>query len=281
MKIQFGKSMFRLVLALGVSGCLMPVMAQRHLGVMGNLPPQPSSGGVAKILVSPANYSGSCPVTIHFQGRVNYIEPGNGMTQPGPIPGWQINFNFNRSDGQHSGLMIAPVNTVTSTSYDWQISQSTQGWVALQGILEINGSSNHQQAFQSPHANFSVTCLQPAAFPKFHPANIHRGLMCPNPRLLRVLPGAGRQGTQIRLLAITRLPAQVYFQYYFQGQTQQVLAPQYPIQQLAHAKRHWLGVMVPGLGTVAHYSSVYVQDACGASNLLSFQYQYQPPPPPR
>ena len=244
----------------------------------GNLPQtRNGSGGIATLRVSPANYSGSCPVTLHFQGNVNYNEPGNGMNNtPGPIPGWQINFAFYRSDGQQSGVMMAPVNTPTPASYDWQITQSMQGWVYLQGVLEINGNSRHQQPFQSAKAAFSVNCLQRGGLPARQTVNVQHGVLCPNPRLLRVTPGSGHPGAFLRLLAETRLPAEIFFEYNFQDRAHQLQAAQYSIAQLINASRHWLGAIVPFLAAGNLTGNFYIQDACGSSNALPFQYQPLP-----
>ena len=244
----------------------------------GNIPQtRNGNGGIATLRVSPANYSGACPVTLHFQGNVNYNEPGNGMNNtPGPIPGWQINFAFYRSDGQHSTVLMAPVNTPTPASYDWQITQSMQGSVYLQGVLEINGNSQHQQPFQSAKAAFSVNCRQLGVLPARQTVNVQHGVLCPNPRLLRVTPGSGHPGAFLRLLAETRLPARIFFEYNFQDRAHQLQAAQYSIAQLINASRHWLGAIVPFLAAGNLTGNFYIQDACGSSNVLPFQYQPLP-----
>lgn len=300
--------------------CSPALLAQGN-GAMGNPSPQSTNGGVAKLLtVTPANYSGACPVTLQFQGQVNYIDTGNGMSAPSPIPGWQINFDFQRSDGTHSEPEVAPVNTSTPVSYSWQVTQSMQGWVQIDGQLVINGKPSPRSNFSSRRLYFSVNCARqpiqlgrntkPTAKPLYQPPPPHYSYTppnskgytppnsqgnCPRPVLMKlddrytVVGGKtailAQPGDNMQILANTSLPAQVTFSAGSQ-QGQGVSASLNPnkLNQTQGYMATSLIVVVPSIATGSTQPVagwVEVSDACGASNRMPIEFQGTPAGPYR
>jgi hypothetical protein len=93
------------------------------------------------IAVDEPAISGNChPTRVHFTGRINATAPG------------EVQYQWVRSD--HADV---PVRTLRFTrpgpvpvSFDWSLSRSANGWVALK-ILYPN-------RIESRHAQFSVAC---------------------------------------------------------------------------------------------------------------------------
>lgn len=300
--------------------CGTALLAQGN-GAMGNPSPQPTNGGVAKLLtVTPANYSGACPVTLQVQGFVNYTEMGNGMSAPAPIQGWTIRFNFQRSDGTQSEPEVAPVNTHTPVSYTWQVTQSMQGWVQIDGELVINGTASPRSNFSSRKLSFSVNCARqpiqlggdhkPTAKPLYQPPPPHHSYTPPNtkgytapaaqgscarPVLMKlddrstVVGGKpailAQAGDNMQVLANTSLPAQVIFSAgNQQGQgVSSSLNPNKLNQTQAYMATS-LTVVVPSIATGSTQPVagwVEVSNPCGASNRMPIEFQGPPAGPYR
>jgi len=101
-------------------------------------PQPPFKVGIA---VDQPSISGNChPTRVHFTGRINATAPG------------EVQFQWVRSD--HGNV---PVRTLRFTrpgplpvSFDWNLSKSTNGWVALKII--------YPNRIESRHAEFTVSC---------------------------------------------------------------------------------------------------------------------------
>lgn len=136
-----------LVLASGVIGGLL------LLSGMATAMAQPVISATVKAM--PENYSGKCPATIKFVGRVTV----KNVTRP-----IKIQYKFTRSDGA-----LAPVETLTfdrdgsrEVSETWTLGgpglPSYSGWEAIRIV--------YPQELDSNRADFSVTCSEEPALKK-------------------------------------------------------------------------------------------------------------------
>ncbi|MDE3100110.1 MAG: hypothetical protein KGJ88_11615 [Verrucomicrobiota bacterium] len=94
----------------------------------------------AWLRADPFDYTGPCPVTIHFTGRISVVGSGT------------VTYRFGRSDGAS-----ARVQTLTfansgskNVSTTWALGKSYSGWESIM-ILD-------PQTTSSRHANFKIQC---------------------------------------------------------------------------------------------------------------------------
>jgi len=101
----------------------------------------------ATLSAHPTSYSGKCPTTIEFRGKITVTRPG------------KVQYKFIRSDGA-----FAPVKTLTfkkagskEVSTTWTIGKSYSGWVAIHVLYPRDVKSNK--------ARFKIQCAAQAQLP--------------------------------------------------------------------------------------------------------------------
>lgn len=97
----------------------------------------------ASLSADPSSYTGPCPATITFKGKISASRPA------------VVQYRFIRNDGA-----IAPVKTLTfsaagskSVSTTWTLGRDYTGWEAIKVISPVEVESNK--------ANFSIQCKLP------------------------------------------------------------------------------------------------------------------------
>ena len=130
----------------------------------------------ATLTADPASYTGPCPTTINFRGRITVPNPG------------QVQYRFIRSDGatapvQKLDFQQPGSKEVTTT---WRIGRDYSGWVAIKVISP--------QEIESGKANFKIKCgaaVEPSQIPppQEKPEKPPARIVPPPKRIERITPG--------------------------------------------------------------------------------------------